>query len=185
MPKLDGILETAIYTEDMVRSRAFYEGVLGLLMRWPGTMCCWSFARAPRARPSPCPAGPFPVMAAMARCMWRSPSARTNSIVGRRISLRAGLSSKGGTTGLAAAAAYISATQTGTFWNSQRRDCGRCIRRYKLFPVSDTRPSFRLPFTGSSLCLGDLHISQSSRLVYVEHFDMAMWKPLLQFHARF
>jgi catechol 2,3-dioxygenase-like lactoylglutathione lyase family enzyme len=30
MPKLDGILETALYTEDMVRSRAFYEGVLGL-----------------------------------------------------------------------------------------------------------------------------------------------------------
>jgi catechol 2,3-dioxygenase-like lactoylglutathione lyase family enzyme len=30
MPKLDGILETAIHTEDMVRSRAFYEGVLGL-----------------------------------------------------------------------------------------------------------------------------------------------------------
>ena len=62
---------------------------------------------------------------------------------------------------------------------------GRCIRRYKLFPVSDTRPSFLLPFSGSLLCLGDLHISQSSRLVYVVHFDMAMWKPLLQFHARF
>ena len=30
MPKLDGILETAIHTEDMGRSRAFYEGVLGL-----------------------------------------------------------------------------------------------------------------------------------------------------------
>ena len=30
MPKLDGILETAIHTEDMPRSRAFYEGVLGL-----------------------------------------------------------------------------------------------------------------------------------------------------------
>jgi len=30
VPKLDGILETAIHTEDMVRSRAFYEGVLGL-----------------------------------------------------------------------------------------------------------------------------------------------------------
>ena len=30
MPKLDGILETAIHAEDMVRSRAFYEGVLGL-----------------------------------------------------------------------------------------------------------------------------------------------------------
>ena len=30
MPKLDGILETTIHTEDMVRARAFYEGVLGL-----------------------------------------------------------------------------------------------------------------------------------------------------------
>jgi len=27
MPKLDGILETAIHTEDMVRARAFYEGM--------------------------------------------------------------------------------------------------------------------------------------------------------------
>ena len=30
MPKLDGILETALYTDDMARARAFYEGVLGL-----------------------------------------------------------------------------------------------------------------------------------------------------------
>ena len=30
MPKLDGILETAIHTEDMARSRAFYEGLPGL-----------------------------------------------------------------------------------------------------------------------------------------------------------
>ena len=30
MPKLDGILETAIHTQDMAKSRAFYEGVLGL-----------------------------------------------------------------------------------------------------------------------------------------------------------
>ncbi len=30
MPKLDGILETALYTDDMERARAFYEGVLGL-----------------------------------------------------------------------------------------------------------------------------------------------------------
>ena len=32
MPKLEGILETAIHTEDMARSRAFYEGVLGLAL---------------------------------------------------------------------------------------------------------------------------------------------------------
>ncbi|HET9716282.1 MAG TPA: VOC family protein [Pseudolabrys sp.] len=30
MPKLDGILETAIHTENMARARAFYEGILGL-----------------------------------------------------------------------------------------------------------------------------------------------------------
>ena len=30
MPTLDGILETALYTDDMDRARAFYEGVLGL-----------------------------------------------------------------------------------------------------------------------------------------------------------
>ena len=30
MPKLDGILETALYTDDMARAKAFYEGVLEL-----------------------------------------------------------------------------------------------------------------------------------------------------------
>jgi catechol 2,3-dioxygenase-like lactoylglutathione lyase family enzyme len=30
MPKLNGILETALYTDDMARARAFYEGVLEL-----------------------------------------------------------------------------------------------------------------------------------------------------------
>jgi catechol 2,3-dioxygenase-like lactoylglutathione lyase family enzyme len=30
MPQLDGILETALYTDDMDRARAFYEGVLEL-----------------------------------------------------------------------------------------------------------------------------------------------------------
>jgi catechol 2,3-dioxygenase-like lactoylglutathione lyase family enzyme len=30
MPKLDGVLETALYTDDMERAQAFYEDVLGL-----------------------------------------------------------------------------------------------------------------------------------------------------------
>jgi catechol 2,3-dioxygenase-like lactoylglutathione lyase family enzyme len=30
MPKLDGVLETALYTDDMPRAQAFYEDVLGL-----------------------------------------------------------------------------------------------------------------------------------------------------------
>ena len=39
MPKLGGILETAIHTEDMARSRAFYEGVLGLEAIYSDTGC--------------------------------------------------------------------------------------------------------------------------------------------------
>jgi catechol 2,3-dioxygenase-like lactoylglutathione lyase family enzyme len=30
MPKLNGVLETALYVDDMARARGFYEGVLGL-----------------------------------------------------------------------------------------------------------------------------------------------------------
>jgi catechol 2,3-dioxygenase-like lactoylglutathione lyase family enzyme len=30
MPRLDGVLETALYTDDMERARSFYEGVLEL-----------------------------------------------------------------------------------------------------------------------------------------------------------
>ena len=91
MPKLDGILETAIYTEDMVVS-VLDEGVLGLEPIYSddrlsayavaGHDVLLVFRKGPRARPSPCPAGPFPVMAAMARCMWRSPSARTTRSLG-------------------------------------------------------------------------------------------------------
>ena len=50
MPKLDGVLETALYTDDMERARAFYEGVLGLKsifsdsrlppMAWRRAACC-------------------------------------------------------------------------------------------------------------------------------------------------
>ena len=29
-PRLDGVLETALYVDDMARARAFYEGVMGL-----------------------------------------------------------------------------------------------------------------------------------------------------------
>ena len=49
MPKLDGILETAIHTEDIVRARAFYEGVLGLDRSIATTGCplCGDRTRCP------------------------------------------------------------------------------------------------------------------------------------------
>jgi hypothetical protein len=60
--------------------------------------------------------------------MWLSPLARTNSIVERHISLRAGSISKDATIGNAVDAASISAIRTVTFWNWQRQDCGRSTR---------------------------------------------------------
>ena len=92
MPKLDGILETTIHTEDMVRARAFYEGVLGWsrstatvgcpLLRWPDAMSSWSFARALPSKPLSCPAGPLPATVVMACCMWHSPLVRTTRSLG-------------------------------------------------------------------------------------------------------
>ncbi len=45
MPKLNGILETALYTDDMERARAFYENVLQLTMIYSdGRLCAYSVA---------------------------------------------------------------------------------------------------------------------------------------------
>ena len=138
MPKLNGILETAIHTEDMVRARAFYEGVLGLEPIYndnrlsayavAGREVLLVFRKGTTGQTVASPAGPFLAMAAMAHCMWRSLLARTNSIIGRRISPRGGSLSKGAMIGHAAATASISAIPTDTFWSSRRRDCGRYIR---------------------------------------------------------
>jgi catechol 2,3-dioxygenase-like lactoylglutathione lyase family enzyme len=40
MPKLNGILETALYTDDMERARAFYEGVLELVPIFTDNRLC-------------------------------------------------------------------------------------------------------------------------------------------------
>ena len=95
MPKLDGILETCIHTDDMARAKAFYEGVLELEPIYSDNrLTAYSVAGrdvllvfrkgatgddhgACRAAAS------FPAMAAMARCMSPSPSARINWRNGR------------------------------------------------------------------------------------------------------
>ena len=42
MPKLDAVLETALYVDDLDRARAFYEAVLGLrLLRADHRMCAF------------------------------------------------------------------------------------------------------------------------------------------------
>lgn len=47
MPKLNGVLETALYTDDMARARAFYEGVLGLSPIFTDArLCAYGIARS-------------------------------------------------------------------------------------------------------------------------------------------
>ena len=134
MPKLDGILETAIHTEDMVRARAFYEGVLGLepifsdsrlsAYAVAGRNVLLVFRKGTTGQTVVLPSGTIPGHGGDACCMWRSPLARTNSIVGRNISFPTESPSKDATIGSAGGAASISAIRTVTFWNWQRRDCG-------------------------------------------------------------
>src|SRR5262249_8843010 len=105
MPKLDGILETAIHTTDMPRSRAFYEGVLELtpihsderLSAYvvAGRDVLLVFRKGPTAKTVTLPAAPFPAMVVTALCMWHSRLQKMNSIIGRRISLSVELLSKG------------------------------------------------------------------------------------------
>ena len=45
MPKLDGVLETSLYTDDMERARSFYGGVLELQVIFEdGRLCAYSIA---------------------------------------------------------------------------------------------------------------------------------------------
>ena len=88
MPKLDGILETAIPTEDMVRARAFYEGVLGLEPIYSDNLLS-AYAVAGRDVLLVFRKGAASLSATDHSRPWRrwrvdvaSPSARTNSIVG-------------------------------------------------------------------------------------------------------
>ena len=139
-----GSSRTWIHTEDMARSRAFYEGVLGLepysdnrLLRYglAGRDVLFSQGHHATAR-GYCLAAPSPAMVVMARYMWLLPSARMNLIVGRRTSLHAASPSKGVMIGRAVAAAFISATQ-GTFWNSQAGIVVRATQRYSGPPPAE------------------------------------------------
>ena len=50
MPKLNAVLETALYVDDLPRARAFYEGSLGLPVLFAnGRMCAFDVGGAERA----------------------------------------------------------------------------------------------------------------------------------------
>jgi catechol 2,3-dioxygenase-like lactoylglutathione lyase family enzyme len=138
MPKLDGILETALYTDDMARARAFYEGVLGLAPIFSdnrltaygvaGRDVLLIFRRGSATQTVTMPAAPYRATTGRDRCMSRSGSARTSWRNGSNIWPRAGLRSRARPPGRAAAAASISAIPTGTSWSWRRRGCGPSIK---------------------------------------------------------
>jgi len=123
MPKLDGILETAIHTEDMARSQGFYEGVLGLALIYSddrlsayavaGRDVLLVFRKGATGQTVTLPSGTIPghggdgalhVAFAVAQ--------RTNLNTGRHTLHRAGSPSKAAMIGNAAAAAFIFAIPT-------------------------------------------------------------------------
>ncbi len=70
MPKLNAVLETALYVDDLARARAFYEGSLGLPVLFAnGRMCAFDvggrsvlllFLRGGSAEDMPTPGGIIP-----------------------------------------------------------------------------------------------------------------------------
>jgi catechol 2,3-dioxygenase-like lactoylglutathione lyase family enzyme len=70
MPKLNAVLETALYVDDLPRARAFYEGSLGLPVLFAnGRMCAFdvggksvllTFLRGASAEPMHTPGGTIP-----------------------------------------------------------------------------------------------------------------------------
>ena len=83
-PPLAGVLETALYVDDMARARGFYEAALGLspmfaderLTAYPvgGRSALLVFLRGSTTETVHCPAAPSRRMTGMARCIARWPS---------------------------------------------------------------------------------------------------------------
>ena len=60
MLKLNGILEIAIHTEDMARSRAFYDGVLGLEPIYRRPVACLRSGKGTTGQTVTVPSGTIP-----------------------------------------------------------------------------------------------------------------------------
>ena len=95
MPKITGLLETALYVDDMARSVAFFETVLGLraMLRTErltafdagrsGVLLV--FARGASRADMPSEAGLIPGHDGNGRCIWLSPSRPTHTMNGHGI----------------------------------------------------------------------------------------------------
>jgi hypothetical protein len=135
MPALDGILETALYVDDLDRARRFYEDVLACSwttvsarMLWRAVFYCCSGAE-PRFTPLTCRLESFRRTTAAVLCMLPLRLPAMPCRTGRSACAAMTLASRGGPIGRVAVAASISATPTGTSSNWRHPACGKTIDR--------------------------------------------------------
>src|SRR5438552_2586580 len=128
MPNLNGVLETALYFEDLGRAQTFYEGVLGLSQIYAddrligyaiGKTVLLLFARGASKETMRLPSGTIPPTMERAPRMWRSRFPPTNCRVGKSASATAISRSRAAPTGRAAARASISAIPKVICWSSR------------------------------------------------------------------
>jgi hypothetical protein len=139
MPRLLGILETALYVDEFERACAFYEHVLGLNSIYrDARLCAYDvggrgvlllFCAGRRSKPCTCRAAASRRTMVTGRSIWLSRLPPTKSPPGKRGSRTPMLKSKAAPNGRAAAKASTSAIPTDTCSNSRHRACGRVIRQ--------------------------------------------------------
>ncbi len=138
--KLNGILETALYFDDMEARQALLRGGDGAQTHVrgppPHRLRCWRARRAAdlqagRLGADGRDAGLARSLGTMARdpCIWLSPSMRISLPLGRKGSRRTVSRSKGASIGSAAGKASISAIPKATSSSLRRRASGQLIKR--------------------------------------------------------
>ena len=141
-PKLNGVLETVLYVDDLDRATAFYEDVLGLATLAKdsrfraydvaGRSVLLLFKRGATLETVSCPAEPFRPMTGTDPCTSPSRFQPKTSRPGSGALGSTGSRSKGGPDGRGAPRASISGTRTGICSSLPHRGCGLPIRHKEL-----------------------------------------------------
>ncbi len=156
VPKLDRVLETALYVDDLDRAAEFYEQVLELTALTQdsrfraydvgGTNVLLLFLRGATLETVQMPGGTIPPHDGHGPLhVAFAPSERTTWRHGSCGSANAALRSKAGPTGHAGAAASIFGIRTVTCWNWRLRGSGRSIEEPGLERIQSAglhRPDF-------------------------------------------
>jgi catechol 2,3-dioxygenase-like lactoylglutathione lyase family enzyme len=154
MPRLNRIVETALYVDDLDRAAAFYEETLGLVtMLRTRTLFAYDiggqsvlllFQRGASIETQVSERGSIPHMTAMARCTFASPSMPTSSHPGKSSWSGRACPSRGAWPGTAAAAASISATpRRPSARDHDARQLAELLKQFQQKCAAVLRPELR------------------------------------------